>query len=390
MRILHVAVHSGWQSKELGGSGDNAGDTALNPIIQKFFKDKHKKITFTNRQVWKLVTEKEVHYWNSHFDFILVGGGGLLLNDQPGLNSELSGWTWQISFDNLCKIKIPFIVYSLGFNKFFKGKDFSQLFWKNLYLIYEKSIFFSLRNTGSINKIKEGFKKQKFEFDEKKIFLQPCLTQIYEKLFNPKKNFSLKKLPKTSYRICINLAFDRLSQRIDYTTGKFHEEIYLTIDKLLKNYPIIEEIVLIKHKKIDELEEIYTKQLIKKHQKKFDIIDISKFNTETIYEIYSKFDFAFGMRGHGVMIPLGAGVLSYSLITHPKLSYLLDDLMIKDKSKVSFNLKEEIDHIILIKNFINFIKARDELIKEFDNGLIYFKDLTFKNMKFILNHLKGN
>ena len=59
MRILHVAVHSGWQSKELGGSGDNAGDTALNPIIQKFFKDKHKKITFTNRQVWKLVTEKE-------------------------------------------------------------------------------------------------------------------------------------------------------------------------------------------------------------------------------------------------------------------------------------------------------------------------------------------
>ena len=64
--------------------------------------------------------------------------------------------------------------------------------------------------------------------------------------------------------------------------------------------------------------------------------------------------------------------------------------MIKDKSKVSFNLKEDIDHIILIKNFINFIKARDELIKEFDNGLIYFKDLTFKNMKFILNHLKGN
>ena len=43
MKILHVAVHSGWQSKELEWSGDNAGDTALNPIIQKFFKEKIKR-----------------------------------------------------------------------------------------------------------------------------------------------------------------------------------------------------------------------------------------------------------------------------------------------------------------------------------------------------------
>ena len=90
---------------------------------------------------------------------------------------------------------------------------------------------------------------------------------IYEKLFNLKKNFSLKNYLRLHIEYALIWHSIDYLQRIDYTTGKFHEEIYLTIDKLLKNYPIIEEIVLIKHKKIDELEEIYTKQLIKNIKK---------------------------------------------------------------------------------------------------------------------------
>ena len=56
MKILHIAVHNGWQKKGEGGSGPNAGDTALNPIIQRIFSERINNIVFENRQVWQLVT----------------------------------------------------------------------------------------------------------------------------------------------------------------------------------------------------------------------------------------------------------------------------------------------------------------------------------------------
>ena len=82
----------------------------------------------------------------------MIGGGGQLLNDQPGLDESLSGWTWQIAYEDLICLKVPFIFYSVGYNKFPFGLEFSDLLWKSLHYIYLNSVFFSMRNSGSIEK----------------------------------------------------------------------------------------------------------------------------------------------------------------------------------------------------------------------------------------------
>ena len=379
MRILHIAVHSGWQTELSGGSGSNAGDTALNPIIQKLFLENIENIDFTNRQVWEFVKSEDILEWNQIYDYILIGGGGLLLNDQPGLDSSLSGWTWQISLNNLKKIEVPFIVYSLGFNKFFGGANFEKIFWESIYYIYKKSIFFSMRNTGSIEKIKEGFVLNNFKFNSKKFFLQPCLTQIYTNLFNEHQNGYFNISSDPPFKICLNLAFDRVSQRINYSSKLLNEKLYLTINSFLNDENnLIENLVLIKHKQIDELIDEYTSKLLIDHKNRFSILDISSFSTNHIYEIYRKFDFSIGMRGHGVMIPLGAGVLPYSLISHPKLIYLLEDLGIIDYKKVCFNIQNEFDPYLLKESFFEFIKLRNKYVFEFSKGLDYFVSITKK------------
>ena len=63
VRILHIAVHSGWQNRQQGGSGINAGDTALNPLIQRLFCQLNNNLEFTSRQVWEVVSDNDIVRW---------------------------------------------------------------------------------------------------------------------------------------------------------------------------------------------------------------------------------------------------------------------------------------------------------------------------------------
>ena len=391
MKILHLAVHNGWPEKEEGGTGPNAGDTALNPLIQRLFSKSFNNIFFENRQVWQLVSNKDILDWNQNFDYILIGGGGLFLNDQPGLDQELSGWTWQISLENLKKIKIPFIVFSVGFNKFYGGKDFSNIFWESIFYIYKNSIFFSLRNNGSIFRINEGFMKNNLITDpNKKIYFQPCQSLIYQNIKNEFKETLLEKSYKSPFKISINFAFDRIEQRVKYSNDFLQEQLFLFINNLLMNKDLIGNITLLKHKEIDRLSYKYMHKLLDMHSEKFKVIDVSYFTTEEIYDTYSKFDFALGMRGHGIMIPLGAGVIPYSLISHPKLMYLINDLGIKNIKDVSTDISENIDYQELSKSFEKFLKNKESIINNYKKGLNNFEVITKNNLNILEKIIKLN
>ena len=58
-------------------------------------------------------------------DILFLSGGGLFLYDT--FPNDVSDWQWGISEELLDKIKIPIIVYSIGYNKFRKQKQLKTL-----------------------------------------------------------------------------------------------------------------------------------------------------------------------------------------------------------------------------------------------------------------------
>ena len=69
-----------------------------------------------------LFNSKNIRNLNK-YDYLIVGGGGLILPDTAP--NKLSGWQWNISIENLNLIKKPIYVISIGFNLFY-GQNMSM------------------------------------------------------------------------------------------------------------------------------------------------------------------------------------------------------------------------------------------------------------------------
>ena len=76
----------------------------------------------------------------------------------------------------LSKIERPIVVFGVGYNRFRKQKEFNKKFKTSINLLNEKSIFFGLRNKGSIKKVSNYLAKAST------LKLQPCITTIIKKL----------------------------------------------------------------------------------------------------------------------------------------------------------------------------------------------------------------
>ena len=92
-----------------------------------------------------------VNYINDNFDAVVVGGGGLFLRDTNP--NQRSGWQWNISLDQLRRLQTPLVIYSVGNNRFIDQAEFAPPFEEHVNLTMEKSVFFGLRNTGSVETI---------------------------------------------------------------------------------------------------------------------------------------------------------------------------------------------------------------------------------------------
>ena len=377
MKILHIATHRGWQEASKGGSGINSGDTCLNEVIQNYFKKEFLGIEIHSRQIWQRVTQSDVLAWNKEYNFIMIGGGGQLLNDQPGLDESLSGWTWQIAYEDLICLKVPFIFYSVGYNKFPFGLEFSDLLWKSLHYIYLNSVFFSMRNSGSIEKVRKNFVSRGYEMP-KEILFQPCLTTIYSKLFERKFDCDLNG----PANIAVNIAVDRITSRIAYSPKEFYD---CCSDMIVKLYASskVKAVDLICHKKIDGLDHEYIDAInssLKSYQEPCTSVDLTGLDSEQIYQVYSAYDLTVGMRGHGIMIPTGCGKPTFSLISHPKLKYLLDDLELAHLP-ILHNISEKFDSNSVVTEILRCLDSYDQVKSELSVSLERLYQITLENTR---------
>ena len=304
MKILHIGVHE--------NANRNSGDTVLFKMVRCAFDSLGDvDIEWHKRQVWQAVSETDVQQINQEYDAIVIGGGGLLLRDQKGADSSASGWQWNCSLESLKLITVPIIVFAIGYNRFRKQDDFLSIFDEHITTLVDRSAFFSVRNHGSIEKLKAHLPSSLLP----KIKKQSCPTTIISCL-NPKWS---NERASYSRRVAVNAAFDRINLRLaggeEHALRKFNSII--DVLKLNDFEPVI-----VAHKQDDF-------QIIKyldKANQNIPLFDLTDMAYEEVIDFYSTVCLSVGMRGHSQMIPLGMRIPIFSVITHDKMRYLLEDI----------------------------------------------------------------
>lgn len=308
IRATHFSYYSGWE---------NAGDTILSKCVRDNF-NLIEPTRWTLKKVTSPVSSATIEEINKQ-DYLVVGGGGLLLPDSNP--NVVSGWQWAISQELLAQINVPFIVYAIGYN-FFRGQEPDERFKQSLHQLIDKSSFFSLRNKGSIDAVSEIVGPELAE----KIKFQPCPTTVIRKVdpsIGPKK--------KTK-NIGVNIAYDRYHLR-------YGKDIYVILDQIAMALKQISEkgykIYNICHLENDQKFEL----TLDKHGISYEHINLQYELPDVSYQVYNEMELVMGTRGHAQMIPFGVNTKIISLGSHNKLRWFLEDI---DASDWFIELNQEV------------------------------------------------
>jgi polysaccharide pyruvyl transferase WcaK-like protein len=363
MKELHIIELAGKVVQENGVFRGNAGDTALSSAFQYLFKKEFPKNKITFMQCRKVFTENDVDEINKA-DLLVIAGGGLFLNDStnPRTNevfeNEVSDWMWGISKELLEKIQIPIIVYSVGYNRFRNQREFKESFNETVNLLAKKSIFFSLRNSGSVESLKKYIDKKYHD----KLKLNFCPTLLLNNKYEFKNNLQNKK-------VGFVIAGDRVDKRHE-NLEEFAKHIKIFVEFLkTEGY----ETILINH--------LYD-TWIEKYVKFDKFIDLYGKPTEQVYKTYSEIDVVVADRGHGQMIPFACGCKIISPISHEKLNWFLRDIDLAE-----FGIDES--DINLSKKLIEKFKKIQKLDwdKKHQLGMDKIETINSENIEIIMKLL---
>ncbi|MFW5891510.1 MAG: polysaccharide pyruvyl transferase family protein [bacterium] len=342
----------------------NAGDTVLfkevENVLNQVFRGWYK------RKIGKEVTENEVEKINKS-KAVVLGGGGLLLKDTN--ENPRSGWQFDISLENLKKIKVPLIIYAIGYNRFREQDEFEGIFKKHLEETVSKSLFFGLRNYGSIERVKSYLPESLHH----KVFYQPCPTTIikYQHPYYYKK-IDLEK----EKRLAINIAFDREKMRFGNKQEMIINDI-ITFAKKRKNEGW--KVIFVNHCPIDE-------KIVNYLDNDFEIVNLFFKKAKATYNFYSNMPIVIGMRGHAQMIPFGMGNPIISLISHNKMKWFLDDIKHQE-----WGLEIQEDNLFeRLDEKFNYIVNNYKLIRlQISESQEKLFQVTLNNIKFLNERLNN-
>ena len=340
-KFLHIGVHNSLNK--------NAGDTLLFDLVRKTFEKFFFDVEWDLKQLWDPISENDIETINKKYHGIILGGGGVLLKDQKGADSSLSGWQWNIDVKQVDKIRVPLIVFAIGYNRFRNQEDFDEIFKHNITSVVSKSSFFGLRNSGSKKALKNYLSVELV----KKLNKQFCPTTFANHLIDS----DLKTYIGKEHTIAFNPAFDREEMRFGLQINKILNRLSLILKDSKK---LGFNLILVAHKDID----LKMEKFLIENNVDYTLKNLTNSSSNEILQFYSSVSIAVGMRGHAQMIPFGLGTPIFSIVTHDKLSFFLEDI---DKSEwgeelFSENLKNNLFKL-LNKVKINRNKIQQEIIE---------------------------
>ncbi|MBM6589090.1 polysaccharide pyruvyl transferase family protein [Brevibacterium sp. RIT 803] len=304
----------------------NYGDKALFPVVRDAFRvmgtggsagsdspeQSVGQVDFTSAAALRREVDMAlVERINSSADAVVIGGGGLFLQDTNP--NRLSGWQWKISAEALAAIEVPLIVYALGDNRFPGQPEFDELMHSHVSQVLDQSVFFGLRNTGSIESM------TRFLGDGgDRIRFQPCPTSIAGLLYEP----LLGRRPDPSQKVlAIQMLVHPRQQAAGYDAEVIHQatieaaRMLVAKEWTILSVPFHPDDAEVSRKLVAEVPEVEEVRLYGS--------DVGFFAG---FDLFSTIPYVLGGRGHAQMIPFGVGSIPISLDLHAKLGYFAHDI----------------------------------------------------------------
>jgi polysaccharide pyruvyl transferase WcaK-like protein len=236
--------------------------------------------------------EFTINFINQHkFDHLVIGGGGLI--EYKGYEHHQTNYKLPFNKEILTSLNCPTYFIGLGINYFRGLEGFSDKAKQSLSETIEYSKYFSLRNDGSLNILKE----LDLYSNKVKEIPDPGLIYSFEKTQNSIiKNNYIQPSFNSNEDININ-RFKSISNIKDLV--KFSTQNQLTVvPHTPKDYRYFQDFLFDKEDLQSYLEFNYTRELIK---------------------TYLNFDSIIAMRGHGQLISIGLNVPGIYLSTQDKV-----------------------------------------------------------------------
>ncbi|MFD6176427.1 MULTISPECIES: polysaccharide pyruvyl transferase family protein [unclassified Isoptericola] len=293
----------------------NYGDTLLFEAVRETFEGFAGGACFEvagSRSLRDPVGPKLVDHINEHFDAVVVGGGGLFLRDTNA--NARSGWQWNISLEQLRRLKVPIVVFAVGNNRFIDQEDFAEPFREHLNLTLDKSVFFGLRNHGSVRTIREYV-----DHDPERVEYQPCPTTISSILFP---DLYRERLEVGDGRV---LAVESIVGKRQVAAGFDPGRIYADqADVLARLRGEGWRLVSVPHARADmRFHDLLAERgLVDSERVLWGRRDVLFQGLEAFADL----PVILGTRGHAQMVPFGMGTVPLSLHVHHKTRYFATDI----------------------------------------------------------------
>lgn len=292
----------------------NYGDKVLYPVIRDLFHGYGQGEAFRfvgSASLRREVTLELVERINACADAVVVGGGGLFLQDtNPNRNS---GWQWNISREALAALQVPIVVFAVGNNRFPGQPEFDALLVEHATAVKERSVFFGLRNTGSI----ESMGKLLPDGVGADIAYQPCPTTLESRIY-PESLFGRQSDEKA---LAVQMLVHRRQQDAGFDAEAIHTGTLEALRRLqaegwtVWNTPFHPDDRAFSDALAVELPTERTRPLYG-----YDI------DYRAGIDFFSRVPFVLGARGHAQMIPFGVGSIPLSLDLHDKLGFFASDI----------------------------------------------------------------
>jgi polysaccharide pyruvyl transferase WcaK-like protein len=292
----------------------NYGDTLLFEAVRQTFhgfRGGECYEVYDSRPLRDPVGPALVNYINDNFDAVVIGGGGLFLRDTNA--NRRSGWQWNISLDQLRRLKTPLVIYSVGNNRFIDQADFAPPFSEHVNLTMEKSVFFGLRNTGSMETIKPYIA----ESNRDRVEFQPCTTTISSYLFPD----LTKAEVDPARRLGLQMIVGKRQAAAGFQAKTIYRDVIDVARRLQSEGWLIDSVP---HARADMhfVEQAAREGLRMPEVKLFG-------DRDGLYkgvEYFADLPYFLGTRGHAQMVPFGMGSIPVSLLVHHKTGYFARDI----------------------------------------------------------------
>jgi polysaccharide pyruvyl transferase WcaK-like protein len=295
-KIVHVSAFS----------YGNAGDILLPIVLRDLWHSILPDIHWITQPVYPVVDESILSTINVS-QGVVIGGGGLFLKDTNP--NTVSGWQWPCSVEMLDKIRVPVVLFAVGYNRFRGQDDFAQVFAENIRAFAEKSVYIGLRNHGSLNSLKTYIPENLHH----KLVFQPCMTTFLNQLYPDVADYKAKE-----DFFVLNSAFDRAHLRFGQNIGQILGDIAFVCKEISKHLPL----KFYSHMQSDQA----ILPFLQAYGIKYELVDLQAVHPRQIVIEYARPKLVLGMRGHAQMIPFGCNTPILSIISHNKMQWFLDDI----------------------------------------------------------------